>query len=332
MKSERRHELKQNVLGAELNKAFGFFRTHGKLVAYGVLGIAAVLLVYVWVQRHAQNKERDAQADFTRLVMGGEARKENLPQLEAIIDGDSNDFRAAFACVAAGDVYMNVAMAGGATLPAQERTEALAKARGYYEKAVEKFPNQPGAAAKALLGLAAVTEIEKGLAAARKPVDEAAALKATAVGGVLAQRTVQEWDELASVGAMRQKPLVPPSTQPAGLLAQPDMPIPGVPVPQGFTPDKAAPLGSFRYVGAVSDIRVANFYRAEMAQRGWKVAIDSPLGLATMLVFTKDAQYVAARISPVSINTQIELRAGTGAVPEDLAAPSSQPTPATAPK
>ncbi|MCY2930646.1 MAG: hypothetical protein NTV86_14345 [Planctomycetota bacterium] len=332
MKSERRHELKQNVLGAELTKAFGFFRTHGKLAAYGVLGIAAVLLVYVWVQKHAQSKERGAQADFTRLVLGGEARTENLPQLEAIVDGDSNEFRAAYAGVTAGDVCVNVAMTGEGTIPAEEYRKALANARSYYDKVIEKFPQQPGAVAKAHMGLGVVAEMEKGLSAARKPVDDAAALKATAVGGVIAQRILQEWDELASLSPMRKTALTPPTTQPAGLLAQADMPIPGVPVPQGFNADKAAPQGAVRFVGGASDLQVVNFYKAEMAQRGWTLAVDSPVGTSVMLVFIKDNQYVAARIGAVSINTQIELRAGTGAVPAEFAAPATQPRPATAPK
>ena len=58
-------------------------------------------------------------------------------------------------------------------------------------------------------------EAGKGLAESRKSLDKAAGLKATAIGGVFAQRTLQEWDELASVGAMRQSPLAPPASQPA---------------------------------------------------------------------------------------------------------------------
>ena len=147
MKSQRRHELKQNVLDAELIKALGFFRTHGKGVAWGITILALVGLVYVVVQRHAQSKEREAQADFNKLVLGGQAGRENLPQLDAIIEDDSNDFRAAHACVAAGDVFVNSVLAGGLTT--QERADALSKAKGYYAKAIEKSADQPGAAAKA---------------------------------------------------------------------------------------------------------------------------------------------------------------------------------------
>ncbi|MEI7837375.1 MAG: hypothetical protein WCK05_13320 [Planctomycetota bacterium] len=233
MKSERRHELKQNTLDAELVKAYGFFRTHGKLVAWAVLGIAAVGLGYVLIQRHGQNKDRVAQEDFSALVLGGKLTKDTLVRLDAIIDDDANDFRAAYACVAAGDMLINSVISGGAAMTVQERAEAIAKGKTYYAKAVERFPDQPGAGAKAWLGMAAAMAQEKGLAAAREPLEQAAKSKAKAVAGVLAQRTVQEWDGLVSQGAMRQSPLTPAATQPTSLPAS----QPGSLLPQGSGPE-----------------------------------------------------------------------------------------------
>ncbi|MCY2924420.1 MAG: hypothetical protein NT031_03125 [Planctomycetota bacterium] len=316
MKSERRHELKQNDLDAELVKALGFFRTHGRLVGWVVLGLAAVALGYVLIQRHGESKELAAQDDFNKLVAGGEAKKDSLPRMNAIIDGDSNSFRAAYTCAAAGDMLVNSVLAGGADMTPQDRTEALDKGKEYYTKAIEKFSDQPGSAAKACLGLAVTAEQEKGLAAAR--------------------RTLQQWEELASVGPMRQSPLTPPTTQPASLLPQAEMPFPDVPVPQGFRPESSAAttqpgLGAVRYVGEPSDIAVLNFYRAQMAQHGWKAALDRQQATFTLLMFTKGSQYLAAKIGRSGIlNTEIELRSGSGATPPEFApAPT---TPATAPK
>lgn len=336
MKSERRHELKQNDLDAELVKALGFFRTHGRLVGWVVLGIAAVALAYVLVQRHGESKELAAQDDFNNLVAGGEAKKDNLPRMNAIIDGDSNSFRAAYTCAAAGDMLVNSVLVGGADMTPQDRTEALDKGKEYYTKAVEKFSDQPGAAAKACLGLAVTAEQEKGLAAAREPMERAAKFKANAVAGVLAQRTLQQWEELASVGAMRQSVLTPPTTQPVSLLPQAEMAFPDVPVPQGFRPESGAAttqpgLGAVRYIGEPSDIAVLNFYRAQMAQHGWKAALDRQQATFTLLMFTKGPQFLAAKIGRSGIlNTEIELRSGSGATPPEFApAPA---TPATAPK
>lgn len=332
MKSERRHELKQNVLDAELVKAYGFFRTHGRLVAWVVLGLAAVVLGYVLIQRHAQNKELAAQEDFTSLVLEGKANKSNLARLDAIIEDGSSEFRAAYACVAAGDVLANAVAVGGNDMTPQDRTDALRGAKTYYARAIEKFPDQPGAVAKAYLGLAVVTEKEKSLADARAPMDEAAKLKAKAVAGVIAQRSVQDWDELASVGAMRQSPLTPPSTQPASLLAQGEMPLPDVPLPAGFapeTPGGASRPGALRYVGQPREVDVVNFYRSQMAERGWKLAFDRPQTSFTPLLFMKGPQFVAVKISRSgALNTEIELSSGTGAAPTEFTGTPATTAPA----
>jgi hypothetical protein len=340
MKAERRHALQQNVLDAELGKVVEFFRRHGKYVAWGVFALALVLFVWLYARSSAQAKERTRQDLFHRMVINLEISEETLAALEEIADQDPNKFRAATACVTVADYCLQSVVKGGAAMSSEERIKRIQKAEAWYDRTVRDFSGYPGAVARAHLGLAAIQEIRRGLPAARKSMEEAAGMKDTAVAGALAQTTVQDWSDLGAVKPMRQSVLELPATQPSDLQPQALMPIPDVPVPQGFQPlapttSASRPAGPvFRFVGDVSQIRVTNFCRAQMAERGWKTVSDQQQAGGTAMVFTKADRHCSVTIGSYGImGTEIEIRPGTGAAPMPTTAPATGPAaPTTAPK
>ncbi len=67
MKSKRRHELKQNVLDAELGQIVGFLKKRGTYLAWGLLIIAMIVLVYTYVQRRKRSNLQELRAEYDRV-------------------------------------------------------------------------------------------------------------------------------------------------------------------------------------------------------------------------------------------------------------------------
>ena len=166
MKSRRRHELKQNVLDAELGKVVEFFRRRGTYVAWGVLGLALIALIVWYVYRRHHGRLAAIQTDYDNLVWSqndpdSEARV--LSGLQSLADQGKDKWIAADACVRVGDIFARQALAAKRQ---PDRQELMEKAARYYRKAIDEFPDYSLARGKAHFGLAKLAESRGDFAAA----------------------------------------------------------------------------------------------------------------------------------------------------------------------
>ena len=149
MKSRRRHELKQNVLGAELGKVIKFLKKRGSLIAWGILAASLITLIAVWSYKGAKATQRELLDEFDSLVSGGPGTNPQqwLQRMRALADQDKNQRLAVRASVEYAD-----------RCAAQGLTD---QADSYYRRVISDFSDQPTEVAKAHLGLGKLAESER---------------------------------------------------------------------------------------------------------------------------------------------------------------------------
>jgi len=160
MKSQRRHELQQNVLDAELAKSVAFLKTHGPRILWTVLIVLIVVSAIIWYtnSRRRQRWEVETRySDLKRQQTQGTVESPDL--LVADFKGLTQQNRvprlAALACVDVGDILA----AGIPEQKTQADRDAQAKqADRYYRMAITDYPEEPLAQAKAHFGLAKMAE------------------------------------------------------------------------------------------------------------------------------------------------------------------------------
>ncbi len=195
MKSQRRHELQQNTLDAELHKIAAWLKKYGTHLATGILAVAVIILLIVWWTRSAHTASARAQNDFLQAMRLDD--DEQIEALRTLADQSDNDRIAAMAAVRLGDAYAR-RMVGNRT--AAERQEFAGQARQWYRRALEDHADLPEAAAQAHLGLAALAEADRDIDKAR--AEYQAVVNMDAAQGyparALAQIRLQGLDGLAS--------------------------------------------------------------------------------------------------------------------------------------
>ena len=159
MRAERRHELKQNALDAELHKIGGFFRTHGTRVAWiALIGALGVLAAVVWMRNVNDNKER-IQTKFDEVTLaeeGGQTKPMDIIGAYRELASQTTDTRvAAMAAVRLGNY--NARRAALETADAQ-RNALTQEAQQMYDQVLTRFSDQPLAVAQAHVGLAKLAE------------------------------------------------------------------------------------------------------------------------------------------------------------------------------
>ena len=169
MKSQRRHELQQNVLDAELAKIVQFFRKHGTRIAWGALVAALIALGAVWAWNKHKQGIAEAHLQYARLqqqLASPDARQENVAagflELSAT---SSEDQIAAESAVCAGDAYARLAIVE--TRDADRRAGWLEQATNAYKRAVTEVPDEKVSVAKAHYGLAKIAETRGDFETAR---------------------------------------------------------------------------------------------------------------------------------------------------------------------
>jgi len=166
MKAKRRHELHENVLGAELTQVIDFFRRRGALIAWGLLIAALIVLVVFYARDKSRKKAFERRSQLDKALMDA-----NLTPTERIgILKDlsaKNDLIAARATLALGDMFARrMAVTGPDADPAAWRTLGD-QAAAYYRDAIARFGEMKVQVAKAHLGLAVLAENRRDFEAAR---------------------------------------------------------------------------------------------------------------------------------------------------------------------
>lgn len=166
MKSQRRHELQHNVLDAELARGVDFLRRRRTPLVWGVILVAAALLIVTYAVRSAQAKERSLQATYDRLVTSYTVTgQEFLDGMKSL--ADCSDKRiAAMATVQVGNYYAAQFSVVGGVIADPRQRDLADQAAAYFRRALADFPNERLSLAEAHVGLARLAEGAGDFAAA----------------------------------------------------------------------------------------------------------------------------------------------------------------------
>ena len=171
MKSERRHELSRNALEAELFRIWEFLRRHGSSLAWGALGVAAVVLGIVWYVTKTGREAAQTQETFARLALGLPEQRD--AELEAIAAKTSQPRWAAMATVLLGEDCRAKMVERWYEQTEADRSALRSQAQAYFHKVISDFPKEEAAVARAHYGLGKLAEDSGDLEAARAQYIEA---------------------------------------------------------------------------------------------------------------------------------------------------------------
>jgi hypothetical protein len=159
MKSERRHELQHNVLDQKLSDVLDVLKKYGNYLAWGVLLVAVVVLLVVWVRQSRAKEQAALQIKFdtamTELQKEPDAR---LNQLTELTNQDRDKFIAVQASLAVADEYADRIAAGTGRIADKDLKDYAVKAGEYYSRVVNAYADFPAQVAKAHIGLAKLAE------------------------------------------------------------------------------------------------------------------------------------------------------------------------------
>ena len=254
MKARRRHQLQENLLAIEIGKVADFLKRRGNHLATGVLVIAVLIFGYVFVSRRSHAKQEGLQRRWDRALVGAGKPDERARELSELAEQDDNERIAALAAVELGYEY------AGRSLMAEQPSEREALARRasrWFLRAIEDFPEQELATAKARYGLGKLRESTGQFKLAAQEYRRAKEFSALAGHPVvrLAEVSLARLAQLQTPVRMAtsapatqpatqpaSRPATAPSSKPAGAGTQPAA---GAPKPVGTTaPAASAPAGS----------------------------------------------------------------------------------------
>lgn len=184
MKSKRRHDLKQNVLNAELSKGIEFLKRRGTLIAWGVLLLVLAVFGYVWLTSRTRSADERVEMRFRELEFNAQGlvdvtdpkkREDPLEGFKALADQDHLPRIAALSTLKVADLCATRAYSAGAD--ARERQRLTDDARQYYRRAVERYAQFPVFVARGHIGLGTLAESTGDLATAKQEYQAAAAVK-----------------------------------------------------------------------------------------------------------------------------------------------------------
>lgn len=227
MKSQRRHELQENALQTELSKLGEFLRRRGTAVAWGVLGVALIVFLIVYVQGRSQRRKQELLAQYAlaeRALGDPDVEiEEAIRRLETLAGQEDEPRVAAMSALHLGGVYARQAHFGADELTGAEQEELLNQARTWYRRAIEEYPDQDLAAAQGRFGLAKLAESRRDFTAARELYE--AIVATPGLSGQLvvleAQRVLERLDRMSE--PVRLATTLPAQAQPAA-QAEPAFP------------------------------------------------------------------------------------------------------------
>lgn len=193
MKAKRRHDLKENELAKDLDKAKVFFELHWKWLVGGLVAIVAIIgLIFLIVDRTKTNRQLEWQR-LHSLVMAaqddpGEKIREDLRGLAA---QTGQDDLAAWAYLQAGKTAYAELMYRYAQLDPQAREKLAAEAGQAFEKVISSYSKNVAATGGAHLGLGLLAETQGKMNDAKDQYEKAIALGASGARVSADQATVR---------------------------------------------------------------------------------------------------------------------------------------------
>jgi hypothetical protein len=133
MKAGRRHELQTNILSVKLARLADFGRRHSNHIAWGVLGVAVVVLGIYFIYQRQSAKADERQMLLDRCMADPQG---NIKDLESLAGQTSDKQIAALSCVALGDVHARRALLARTEA---ERSGAMDEATRWYRKTIDEF-------------------------------------------------------------------------------------------------------------------------------------------------------------------------------------------------
>ncbi len=211
MKSERRHELQHNTLDTELHKTVDFLKRHLNSILWLIVVVAAGFLVGKFVSNKLTQHRLGPRVQYAE-AMGDQAllTEERLERLAALAEQDTDLRVAALALLSRADLQVASAMLG------MDRPDAMYQgAQADYQKALDRFSDEPILAARAHVGLAVLAENRGEYELARSHYEAVLAIDGAAgtPASAIAMRNKDSLPELVRPVAMTPPPM--PVTQPA---------------------------------------------------------------------------------------------------------------------
>lgn len=220
MKSQRRHELQQNVLDSELGQIISFLKRRGTYITWGLLVVAVIVLLVVYVRNKQRKRHQETVTQYEQLKVGRNVKPDQrLAALKKLADKGDDPRIAALANLAQADEYARRYVLGGAKLSGRQQRDYARKADLLYRKVIH-LKGMPWAVARGHLGFGKLSETRREFVAARSSYqailamgDEAGQMKD------VAEKCLEDLPRLAGRVSMATTRPAPPAAEPAGEAA-----------------------------------------------------------------------------------------------------------------
>lgn len=193
MKAKRRHDLKENELAKDLDKAKVFFELHWKWLVGGLVAVVAIIgLIFLIVDRTKTNRQEEWQR-FHALVMAAqvEPSEKIREDLRGLAAQTGQDDLAAWAYLQAGKTAYAELMYKYVQLDPQAREKLAAETTQAYEKVISSYSSNVAATGAAHLGLGLLAETQGQMDKAKDQYNKAIVLGARGARVSADQATVR---------------------------------------------------------------------------------------------------------------------------------------------
>ncbi len=154
MKSDRRHELKENELAHAVEVGREFLRKHGSTTGLAVVVVVAAVLVATFMIRAREADMEDVWQRKSQLSFEPDVARESLDALRAMAAESNNDKLVLSALLIQGEQALRLAADAG--LKSDQELNDIA--REAYQTLLRRFAKNPLISGRARLGLATVAE------------------------------------------------------------------------------------------------------------------------------------------------------------------------------
>jgi hypothetical protein len=168
MKAQRRHELQQNVLDAELARGIEFVRQRRTYIIWGVVLATLAILAVTYVIRSTHNKERSLQTRYDQLISSPAVTPQQFVDGMKSLAESSSGRLAGLATIQVGKFYAAQFSAVGGEADDPRQRALRDQAAAYFQRGLERFSSYPLVVAEAHLGLGRLAEGTGDFATAAK--------------------------------------------------------------------------------------------------------------------------------------------------------------------
>ncbi len=159
MKAKRRHDLQENVLSGEILHIVEFFKARGVTIAWGMLVIAVIVIVVLYVRGRSQETAVELQRDFDRATMDASiSSNDRIRLLRTLAQQDDNSRIAALSAVKLGDIYAAQMTAIGPYADPAEYKSLSGESARWYRRVIDNFSEEQLALGNAHFALGRLAE------------------------------------------------------------------------------------------------------------------------------------------------------------------------------